>query len=563
MSGNRTFSAFISYTAEDLAAHADVVSSVLRKLRVTPIDHRDSDATGAPSVAWCMEQIEQADILIVLVAERYGWVPPTAQGGDGIKSITWMEVEHAQKKNKIVLAYILTEDAAWPMNLVESKKNPGILPLLNKFKDELKKNVSGFFTDAKSLDGPISRNVPKALEKLAPAPPIPQVVTKKDQVASTGPIVRFFYNREDPPSVMDRMSPELPKRILSLEGGSIDCFIIIGYLEKIEKLLQKRYKEDDFKIADYYDLIIGTGFNSVLALELAKGKFVRDIEPLFKEIIQRYFSKTTSILTRLYYKYDPQPLRNTLKKYYGTQTLGSKDLKTGFAVVVTRFDQSKPWHFLNHEGWSDFDALKNVPLDQLLEGSLAMPSYMPYVILNTPNLGDIVIGDGGFTIGNDSSLYALLLVSNHQFPYKWRFGENMLSLTTIGSKGRRVLTAAAEFKDINLLKQMPLLIDTLLAGAAANSESLLNALAGNDATRIADTPIGLTSHRFDILLSPESLGNLGFTIDNKSFDELFDGPTDKNIDYFLKIGRMAADKQISQTHFSRSFDVRDIGNNIP
>ncbi len=214
---SQTFSAFISYTGEDLAGHADVVASVLRKLRVTPIDHRDSGATGEPSLVWCKAEVEKADILIVLVAHRYGWIPELKDGGDEVKSITWLEVEYARKAGRIVLPYLLGETETWQVNLVEGLTNPRVLDSLATFKKELRSSIAAFFSDPKSLDGPISRDVPKALEKLA-AKQRPTAEVLNDQLGAH-PSVPWLYDREFPPSVMTRMKPEIPKRILALEGG--------------------------------------------------------------------------------------------------------------------------------------------------------------------------------------------------------------------------------------------------------------------------------------------------------------------------------------------------------
>jgi hypothetical protein len=115
---------FISYTAEDLAAHADVVAAVLRKLQMLAIDHRDSGATGQPSVSWCMEQVDSVNILVVLLAHRYGWVPARDDGGDGETCITWLEVKRARQSNKIVLPYLVAEGASWPTNMIEGLANP-------------------------------------------------------------------------------------------------------------------------------------------------------------------------------------------------------------------------------------------------------------------------------------------------------------------------------------------------------------------------------------------------------------------------------------------------------
>ena len=64
MTAQETYRVFVVYTAEDLAPHADVVVSVLRKLQVIAVDHRDSGATGEPSVEWCMREIDRAYVVI-------------------------------------------------------------------------------------------------------------------------------------------------------------------------------------------------------------------------------------------------------------------------------------------------------------------------------------------------------------------------------------------------------------------------------------------------------------------------------------------------------------------
>ena len=117
-------SIFVSYTGDDLAAHADVVVAVLRKLGLLAIDHRDAGAAGTPSVEWCYQMIADCDIIVVLVAHRYGWVPPVAEGGDGSTSITWLEVRHARKLGKIVLPYLIKPGAMWRTDQMEGLSNP-------------------------------------------------------------------------------------------------------------------------------------------------------------------------------------------------------------------------------------------------------------------------------------------------------------------------------------------------------------------------------------------------------------------------------------------------------
>jgi hypothetical protein len=54
-----------------------------------------------------MERVASINVLVVIVAHRYGWVPPDQPGKEG-KSITWLECEQAAVNDRHeVLAFIL------------------------------------------------------------------------------------------------------------------------------------------------------------------------------------------------------------------------------------------------------------------------------------------------------------------------------------------------------------------------------------------------------------------------------------------------------------------------
>jgi len=55
----------------------------------------------------CRAEVEQCDALIVIVGHRYGWVPSKSDGGDGVKSITWWEVQWALDAKKPVYAFLI------------------------------------------------------------------------------------------------------------------------------------------------------------------------------------------------------------------------------------------------------------------------------------------------------------------------------------------------------------------------------------------------------------------------------------------------------------------------
>lgn len=139
---------FISYTAEDLKEFADRVIRVVQLLQWIPIDHRDWAPNGVRTVPLCRQQVQDSDIVVLLVAQRYGWIPPKDQGGDGKTSITQMEYRWARELGKPVVPYLLADKATkWPRAHVEWRSNPNVKPALEAFRGELREYAAAFFTE--------------------------------------------------------------------------------------------------------------------------------------------------------------------------------------------------------------------------------------------------------------------------------------------------------------------------------------------------------------------------------------------------------------------------------
>jgi hypothetical protein len=139
---------FISYTAEDLKDFADRVIRVVQLLQWIPIDHRDWAPNGVRTVPLCRQQVQDSDIVVLLVAQRYGWIPPREQGGDGKTSITQMEYQWAREFGKPVVPYLLADKATkWPRARVEWRSNPKVKQPLEAFRAELREYAAAFFTE--------------------------------------------------------------------------------------------------------------------------------------------------------------------------------------------------------------------------------------------------------------------------------------------------------------------------------------------------------------------------------------------------------------------------------
>ncbi|MCF6132543.1 DUF4062 domain-containing protein [Flavobacterium wongokense] len=100
---------FLSSTAIDMEKHRQEVSNSILRLNNLPVKMESFGAQPSSPVAVCKAKLEEANAIVVMIANRYGWVPTVEEGGDGKKSITWIEIETAMDKGIPIFAYILDE----------------------------------------------------------------------------------------------------------------------------------------------------------------------------------------------------------------------------------------------------------------------------------------------------------------------------------------------------------------------------------------------------------------------------------------------------------------------
>ncbi|MGE3881375.1 MAG: SUMF1/EgtB/PvdO family nonheme iron enzyme [Planctomycetota bacterium] len=106
---------FVSSTGIDLKDCRDAAKEAVLHARLHPEMHDYWEARDHRPYAECMERVEQCEVLIVIVAKRYGWEPedqPAAADGER-KSITWLECEKAKEMGIEVIPFLLDEQAAW------------------------------------------------------------------------------------------------------------------------------------------------------------------------------------------------------------------------------------------------------------------------------------------------------------------------------------------------------------------------------------------------------------------------------------------------------------------
>src|SRR5580658_165454 len=146
---------FISSTSEDLKDHREMAAQAAQASGFSPRWMEYFPASGRlPALQACMEKVDEAEVVVVLVAHRYGWAPDDPSNPDR-KSITWLECDRARLANgKELLAFLVDEKAAWPpelredYRLVKERKKPGIgeeVDRNEKKLEEFKRQLSGYF----------------------------------------------------------------------------------------------------------------------------------------------------------------------------------------------------------------------------------------------------------------------------------------------------------------------------------------------------------------------------------------------------------------------------------
>jgi tetratricopeptide (TPR) repeat protein len=174
---------FLSSTAQDLVAHRRVADDTILRLSQEAVAmERFGPLPGEP-VAECERKARESDVIVCIVAHRYGFVPEKGKG-----SITQREVEAAKAAGRDVLVWIVADDHPWtekkeqdlltdPTVLADPARVAEVVEGvkgLNEFKAWLRKTfVCDTFTTPDELGRKIAVTLPKHVQPQTPhaAPP--------------------------------------------------------------------------------------------------------------------------------------------------------------------------------------------------------------------------------------------------------------------------------------------------------------------------------------------------------------------------------------------------------
>ena len=181
-------------------------------------------------------------------------------------------------------------------------------------------------------------------------------------------------------SLVERIERPSQKKLLAIDGGGIRGVLALEVLQTIEDTLRPKQDGEKFRLANYFDYIAGTSTGGIIAAGLSIGMSVVEIMDFYEKCGAQMFVRA-SILKRLRFKFDAEPLAKKLKDVFGAGTeFGSDKLRTLLLLVMRNATTDSPWPLSNnpYAKYNDPkrpDGNGKFPLWQLVRASTAAPTY--------------------------------------------------------------------------------------------------------------------------------------------------------------------------------------------
>jgi predicted acylesterase/phospholipase RssA len=373
-------------------------------------------------------------------------------------------------------------------------------------------------------------------------------------------------------------SDNLPKRILTLDGGGIKGVLTLGILKKIEEILGERYgNSDSFRLCHYFDLISGTSTGAIIAAALAIGWSVDQLREKYMSLGERVFERSLFRQGLLRAKYDHAKLDEELKSVFGGETmLRSSHIHTGLLIITKRLDTGSPWPISNNPRGKYFNSRPggtigngDYPLWKVVRASTAAPAYFDSETItiveksdHQPTTGLFV--DGGVSPFNNPALQTFMYATMDGYRIGWPTGFNKLLLVSVGTGD-----VNPEIKRAGIAaKQAVSALLSLMDDCAALQETMLQWLSSSPTARQIDREIGdlrydlvsgtplLTYLRYNADLRQENVQRLNPSLtDMKQIESLSAMDAPENMDVLYKLGALAADQEVKGRDFTSVFDL--------
>ena len=372
-----------------------------------------------------------------------------------------------------------------------------------------------------------------------------------------------------------------PKRILALDGGGVRGALTLGYLEKIEQLLRKRYNNNDLVLADYYDLIGGTSTGAIISACLAIGKPVKDVVTLYQNLGKEVFGKRRypiiprswkTVRAFLTSTYKGTIIEELLKNNLGEIGLCDYEkLRSPVTIISKRADTFSLWTVANHPDGIYTNAMSHLKLWELCRASSAAPYYFPPKKLTLKTRKgesfDAAFIDGGVSLANNPAFQLFLTSTIPSFGFNWSPGEKNIFITSLGTGNGVNKDSVKDILSRKTVSWSPKLPELFMTDALEVNEIMMQILGKNygDA-EIVDSQFNDFDHtnyskeklfsfvRFNVKLTAKYLKEkLNLEKNDEEVSSIIEMDHYENIDELLKIGRQGA-TYLNDSHLPSEFD---------
>lgn len=201
---NRLLRVFISSTMRDLANERDALCARLRKFNFEPVNAEGWSPSGVSSWATIAETLESCDIVILLLGERYGWIPDSGPMSEKGLSVTHLEFREAKRLNITVLPFFKNLSYDSDRTSDDAKRR-------DAFREEVARWADGTFVSHFDLARDLAQNAADAIVRLLTSDFLKSRV--KSRAASTDNIIFRIRSRIDQKTSRDPIS--LPQELVN------------------------------------------------------------------------------------------------------------------------------------------------------------------------------------------------------------------------------------------------------------------------------------------------------------------------------------------------------------
>ena len=406
------------------------------------------------------------------------------------------------------------------------------------------------------------RRVVQSPEGLSEAPV--RVVTALGETHLLRPMPREIELSPAALRLRKRLTAPGPKRILAIEGGGARTIASLLFLERIERLLARRVGREEFRLAEYFDLIGGGSTGGVIAVCLARGMSVAQIREQWSRYMRDVAKRPSVFWPLTTSRFGDSGLNHALAELFGNEAMESDDVTTGLCLFLKRLDTGGTWVLCNHPESRFYPQHRGITLREASRASMAAPAVFSPV--------ELTLGDGqrgayaDAAAGNaaNPAWHLLRVATSRRFPFQWPAGDDKLLLVSIGAGSWRQHKPAEEIARTGLIQWAGGLPELLYRAGRQQADEWVQALSrvltppGTAASGLFASTPRLSLARYDFQLDAEGLSELGLTDLVSRAEALRAHDSTSEAASLERVGEAAAARFVSDEHFPRAFDLQAV-----